>query len=519
MDIKPDRREVFFALIAPIGVNLNEVENALRAALKTVEYDCNTIRLTDIFKDLEHDYDLSHENEFERYEKFIKAGDKLRVDCKKNDVFALYGIQKLLAYSSRDLDDDVPNNVVHLFRQLKRPEEIKKLKQVFGRNILFISCYDSKENRINNLVKNLLKTQRGRSRTDLESEALKIMAIDEDEREHEAGQRVLDCYQHADFVIDCQSKTILKSSSQRLVDIYFGSPFISPTKDEYCAYHANAASYRSLDLSRQVGAAIFTHDCEILAMGCNEVPKAGGGTYWADDENDRRDHVLGRDSNHQVREDMATDALKRLQDSWLQERFSELLPEELVIRAFQLQDSPLKGSMIADVMEYGRMVHAEMNAITDASRSNKSIQGSTLYSTTMPCHLCTKLIVASGISRVVYVQPYPKSLVQELYSDSVAIDQPHRTDLVRFETLKGVTPNGYRIAFRKVRPRKDKITGCIVDWDAKLAAPIFLSHYAYYVPLEVTSGAELRQGMNELAKAVKRRQVTSPTPPPTSASA
>ena len=60
---------------------------------------------------------------------------------------------------------------------------------------------------MNNLVKNLLKTQRGRSRTDLESEALKIIAIDEDEREHIAGQRVLDCYQHADYVIDCQSKS------------------------------------------------------------------------------------------------------------------------------------------------------------------------------------------------------------------------------------------------------------------------------------------------------------------------
>lgn len=506
MENQIDRREVFFALIAPIGVNLNEVETALKTALKSVEYNCNSIRLTDIFQDVAHDYDLNYHNEFERYEKFIRAGDKLRLDTKMNDIFALYGIQKLLDYSSRELNDEVPTDVVHIFRQLKRPEEIKTLKQVFGRNILFISCYDSKENRINNLVKNLLKTQRGRSRTDLESEALKIMAIDEDEREHEAGQRVLDCYQHADYVIDCQNKANLTASAQRLIDIYFGSPFISPTKDEYCAYHANAASYRSLDLSRQVGAAIFTSDCEIISMGCNEVPKAGGGTYWAEDSEDRRDYVLGRDSNHQVREDMASDALKRLQGSWLDKKFETLSPEELVFRAFEMKDAPLKGSMIADVMEYGRMVHAEMNAITDAARTNKSVQGTTLYSTTMPCHLCTKLIISSGISRVVYIQPYPKSLVQELYSDSVAIDQPHRRDRVRFETLKGVTPNGYRIAFRRVAPRKDKDTGNVVDWDSKSAAPIFLSHYPYYVQLEITAEEELKLGLINLDKEVAARK-------------
>lgn len=505
MNGKIDRREVFFALIAPIGVDLNAVESALATALKSVGYNCNPIRLTQIFHDLELDYDLSHKDEFERYKKYIEGGDRLRIETKRNDIFALYGIQKLLEYGPREMEDDVPSNVVHLFRQLKRPEEIQTLKQVFGRNILFISCYDSKENRVNNLVKNLLKTQRGRSRTDLESEALKIISIDEDEREHEAGQRVLDCYQHADYVLDCQSKGCLSNSSHRMVNIYFGNPFISPLKDEYCSYHANAASYRSLDLSRQVGAAIFTPDCEIISLGCNEVPKAGGGTYWAEDDHDRRDFVNGRDSNHQVREDMATDALKRLQPNWLGSKMKDLSPEELALRAFETGDAPLKGSMISDVMEYGRMVHAEMNALTDAARTNKSTQNCTLYCTTMPCHLCTKLIIAAGIKRVVYVQPYPKSLVQELYNDSVAIDQSHRLDMVRFETLKGVTPNGYRIAFRKTKPRKDRVTGMALEWDPKAAAPIFLSYYPYYRQLEITAEQELRVAIKNLTDTIQSR--------------
>lgn len=53
-----DRREVFFALIAPIGVDLDVVEKALERSLKIVGYDANGIRLTQIFDDVDHCYDV-----------------------------------------------------------------------------------------------------------------------------------------------------------------------------------------------------------------------------------------------------------------------------------------------------------------------------------------------------------------------------------------------------------------------------------------------------------------------------
>lgn len=252
-----DRREVFFALIAPIGVDLDTVETCLDRSLKVVGYETNRIRLTDIFKDTNHGYDTNFKNEFERYQKFIAAGDDICSDTNHLDIMALYGIESLKKYSVRDEDIEIPKNVAHIFRQIKRPAEIDTLKKVFGRNIMFISCYSSKEDRKNNLVKKLLKSERGRSKTDLTSEAYKIMSIDEDERDKLTGQRVLDCYPHADYVLDCSNLTLLNKSTDRFTEIYFGHPFHSPTKDEYCSYFANAASYRSLDLSRQVGAAIF----------------------------------------------------------------------------------------------------------------------------------------------------------------------------------------------------------------------------------------------------------------------
>lgn len=54
-------------------------------------------------------------------------------------------------------------------------------------------------------------------------------------------------------------------------------------------------------------------------------------------------------------------------------------------------------------------IHAEMNAIIWAARQGISIQGATLYSTTEPCSECSKNIIASGISRIVYLEPYPRN--------------------------------------------------------------------------------------------------------------
>jgi dCMP deaminase len=52
------------------------------------------------------------------------------------------------------------------------------------------------------------------------------------------------------------------------------------------------------------------------------------------------------------------------------------------------------------------VLHAEANAITKVAKSNNSSEGSTLYVTTSPCMECAKLIIQSGITRVVYSNRY-----------------------------------------------------------------------------------------------------------------
>jgi len=55
------------------------------------------------------------------------------------------------------------------------------------------------------------------------------------------------------------------------------------------------------------------------------------------------------------------------------------------------------------------VLHAEANAITKVAKSNNSSDGATLYITTSPCMECAKLIIQSGIRRVVYSDKYHKT--------------------------------------------------------------------------------------------------------------
>ena len=55
------------------------------------------------------------------------------------------------------------------------------------------------------------------------------------------------------------------------------------------------------------------------------------------------------------------------------------------------------------------VLHAEANAITKVAKSGNSSEGATLYITTAPCIECAKLIIQSGIERVVYSEEYRKS--------------------------------------------------------------------------------------------------------------
>ncbi|MFP4697384.1 MAG: deoxycytidylate deaminase [Eubacteriales bacterium] len=68
--------------------------------------------------------------------------------------------------------------------------------------------------------------------------------------------------------------------------------------------------------------------------------------------------------------------------------------------------------------ELCRASHAEQNAIVQAAKHGASIDGGTIYVTTQPCVICSKLIINSGIKKVIFKGDYPDELSMGLLKEA-----------------------------------------------------------------------------------------------------
>ena len=63
-------------------------------------------------------------------------------------------------------------------------------------------------------------------------------------------------------------------------------------------------------------------------------------------------------------------------------------------------------------------VHAEQNAIIQAAKLGIGLEGSVMYVTHQPCVICTRMIINSGVKKVVYKNGYPDDFALKLFSES-----------------------------------------------------------------------------------------------------
>lgn len=63
-------------------------------------------------------------------------------------------------------------------------------------------------------------------------------------------------------------------------------------------------------------------------------------------------------------------------------------------------------------------VHAEQNAIVQAAKMGISVNGATIYVTHQPCSICTKIIINSGIKKVIYREGYPDEFSMQLFAEA-----------------------------------------------------------------------------------------------------
>ncbi|HGJ65707.1 TPA: cytidine deaminase [bacterium] len=68
--------------------------------------------------------------------------------------------------------------------------------------------------------------------------------------------------------------------------------------------------------------------------------------------------------------------------------------------------------------ELCRGLHAEQNAIIQAALFGVSIENSQIYTVTQPCVVCAKMIINAGIKRIIYDNPYPDELAEQMIKEA-----------------------------------------------------------------------------------------------------
>lgn len=490
--------ELVFGIVAAMGTELEDFGAILTRQLERFGYRTIPIRLIRALEQFGRFSKIPISPVNDRLTAQIKHGDKFRRQLNRQDALALLGITKI-AEERQGLTrkTGVPSiGTAYFLRSLKTPLEISALRRVYGRNCYIISAFAPKEHRVQTLAQRILDSHTGPTREEnYRAEAESLVRKDETENDS-FGQNVREAFPMADFFVDVTDAGKLQQSVERIIELLFGNPFHTPTRDEYCMFQATAAALRSAGLGRQVGAAIASADGDIIALGCNEVPKAGGGMYWAGEPGDSRDHVLKEDSNDKIKAELMRDFLHRLHSKgWMSKEKTELPFEKVFEQAMANKEHDGIGkARLMNIIEYGRAVHAEMAAITDAARRGVSIKEATLYTTTFPCHNCTKHIVASGISRVVYVEPYPKSRATELHSDAIVVDDPNPpANRVRFDPFVGIAPRKYLQLFSVEDVRKKD--GRVFDFNERSATLRRRESPVAYLQAETIAIYEFRKAL------------------------
>ena len=412
----------------------------------------------------------------------MDAGNQARSVSDDDSVLALGVATHIFALREKD-DKGSPQpltKTAFIVDSLKRPEEVEKLRLIYPSGFILVGVHEDETRRRRHLIQNYGIT---------DSNAEKLILRDAEEGKIKHGQRVNRTFHLADFFVKISDNhDHLRGDIKRMVALWFGNPFITPTFDEHAMFLAFSAALRSADLSRQVGA-VVTRNSQILSTGANDCPKAGGGLYWPirlpSANGCIADVPNGRDY---LRDD--GDSNKAEQVRIIEQIVGEGSSSEYGFDKQKLRKL-LDGSVIRDLTEYGRVVHAEMEALLSCSRNGLSTAGTTLYCTTFPCHNCAKHIVAAGVQRVVYVEPYPKSKAIQFHDDSITTTGlDSEDDKVKFDAFVGIGPRRFFDLFSMQLGssypliRKEDETGKAKKWSIEKAQLRIQMKPASYLDLE-----------------------------------
>lgn len=460
------RGELVIALVTPIGLDIEPVREALTDALdQLVRFDAASVRVSALIEPY-----AGPEGGSNRWRRLMDAGDDVRRLSGDYGICAMLTVQAIVEVRRAETgDEDVwrPSGAT-IVHSLKHPDEVSLLRRVYGQRLVVVGVSEDRAARERWLRRRLTPDNATREQEAAAAgSAADLIRRDEKDEGVDWGQRVRDAYEMCDVYLPSSGEDLDKGA-RRLVELLFAKPFVTPDRDEMGVWHAYAAKFRSSAAGRQVGAVIVDGDGELLATGCNDVPAPGGGQNWDGEPHDHRDFALGSDANDQHKFRLAEEMFAALvKAEWIAPALAGKPAADLAETALA-KAGPLDRTRVANLVEFGRIMHAEMAALMTAARRGTPVRGATLYTTTYPCHECMRLIIGAGVSRVVYVDPYPKSMVPELYGRHLAGSDGDGPK-VRMDAFVGIAPRLVPLAFGQLRARRRDERGAYLKWQGRTA--------------------------------------------------
>lgn len=435
--------ELVIGLVSPVGMNTTDLASKVQGILADCDYTAVIIRLSAL---LPAGPAPAGESEDQRIHRLIQAGNTFRENNNDPAAIARLAVTEIrgqrIALLRGDGDTRPADEITagrprtaYILQSLKRREEVQLLREVYGNQFLLIGSQASLTERTQNLLQRNLSASNDVGKHRIVEE---LINIDADDRKP-LGQNVIDTYPQADFFIRNNDRDEIN----RIIGLLFSEP-MEPTIGEYAMYVARASRARSLAASRKVGAAIVINDA-VVATGYNDVPHG-----------QVPDVHQGVDTSEKFKRDNLRDTMQRLKKAGL---LADDLDDDGVDQAV----TALKGGELMSVIEYQRAVHAEARAIDDATVRGISPKAGVLYVTTYPCHLCYKHALSVQLSRIEYIEPYPKSRAVQMFTEGA------EDTLVPFA---GVAPHRYMETFDDRPAFMSDPSGIFPTHDRRIALPL-----------------------------------------------
>ncbi len=271
-------------------------------------------------------------------------------------------------------------------------------------------------------------------------EGLKIKS--KDGKIYYYGQQVQKCVDLADIVIDNdmdfndseEMKEKLKNKIKQHLLVICKPGFRNPNNMELLMNNAYCTSLQSRCQKRQVGAIIVKEEMEeiqlknnskdkmggyyLISAGCNNVPEGQTDCFT-------KYKTCYRDKNKSI----LFDKIKHCPNC------GQKLRKEGICSKKDCEYSKTKSDvrenfLLGKALDLCRSLHAEENAMLQISHlGGFSLKETTLYTTTFPCLLCAKKIIANRIRELVYVEPYPMEEAREMLESA-------GVKLTKFEGVK-----------------------------------------------------------------------------------